>query len=442
MSKPLKKVKKIPYQFNLFYENIVGSIAFVPALIGALFFCFTGVLLYAEQYGITKWMEERLISFVLIKDWDVAVSLLTTLVGALISLMVFSFSMVMVLLNNAASNYSPRIIPNLIANKFHQIVLGTYLGTIILCLILVMNMTPSQPKIPLPGFSVLIGISMGIVCLVLFVFFIHSVSVSVQVQRISESLFESTIKKLKKGLVDHLGIQAPPEDWKNWHNYASNRTGFIKKIKLDELQKIAEEEDIKIKFLANNTDFVLLHTKLFTCDRELEGGVLDMVLSTIIFTNNELVENDPVIGFKQLTEIAVKAMSPGINDPSTAITVIDYLTLLFREKMKNNESGAVVTSDNGHKPVSEIRIWLDIIGFDYLLRIVLVSIRQYSNQDMVVTLKMLLMLRHLSDAEHATSNQMQAIRREAHSVLVDAKEYLKNPEDLGQVVHFYEAHFL
>ena len=79
-----------------------------------------------EQNQLTGWMEERMPSFLLIKSWDVAQAILTTLIGALISLMVFSFSMVMVLLNNAASNYSPRILPSLIANKFHQIVLGTY----------------------------------------------------------------------------------------------------------------------------------------------------------------------------------------------------------------------------------------------------------------------------------------------------------------------------
>lgn len=442
MSKPLKKVKKLPYQFNILYEKIVNSIAFVPALIGAAFFGFSALLLFAEQKGITDWMEERLISFLLIKDWGVAESLLTTLIGALISLMVFSFSMVMVLLNNAAANYSPRIIPNLIANKFHQIVLGNYLGTIILCLILVLNMTPSQPKIPLPSFSVLVGISMGIVCLILFIFFIHSVSVSVQVQRISESLFKNTEKNLVKGLSDNLGSQSPPENSKDWFNYASDRTGFIKKIKLEELQEIMEENDLKIKFLANQSNFVLVHTRLFSCDKELKEEILEKVLSTVVFTNNELVDNDPVIGFKQLTEIAVKAMSPGINDPGTALAIIDYLTLLFREKMQNNEAGAVINPKEKEKEnISQTRIWLKIVGFDYLLRIVIVSIRQYANQDMVVTLKLLTMLRHLSEADFATAGQLQAIRREAHSILSDAKDHLKNPEDLGQIQQYYEKYF-
>ena len=138
-------------------------------------------MIFLEHSGLTSWMEDRIPSFLLIKSWDVASSILTTMIGALISLMVFSFSMVMVLLNNAASNYSPRILPGLIADRFHQFVLGIYLGTIIYCIILVINMTPSRPDIPLPGFSVLFGIAMGISCLLLFVLFIHSISESVQV---------------------------------------------------------------------------------------------------------------------------------------------------------------------------------------------------------------------------------------------------------------------
>ena len=188
-----RKFKRLPYFIQHFYEKITTSIAFYPILMAMGYFLFTGLMFYLEAHGLTAWMDERLPSFLLIKSWDVAQSILTVLVGALISLMVFSFSMVMVLLNNAASNFSPRILPSLISNKFHQFVLGTYLGTIVFCLLMVLNMTPNQDKFPLLGFSVLLGIVFGVICLLLFVFFIHSISESVQVGKILKSLHLSLI---------------------------------------------------------------------------------------------------------------------------------------------------------------------------------------------------------------------------------------------------------
>jgi len=196
MFKWLNSFKRFPYFLQHLYEKITTSIAFIPSIMAVGFFLLTGLMIYLEQHGLSKWMGEHIPSFVVIKSWEVAQNILTTLVGALISLMVFSFSMVMVLLNNAASNYSPRVLPGLIADKFHQFVLGTYLGTITYCLLLAINVTPSQPKTPLPSFSILLGILLGVTCLMSFVFFLHSISDSVQVDKILAVLKAKTLHNL------------------------------------------------------------------------------------------------------------------------------------------------------------------------------------------------------------------------------------------------------
>ena len=431
----IRRFKRVPYLIQHLYNKITTSIAFVPMLMAIGFFLFTGLMFYMESEGLTTWMSERLPSFLLIQSWDVAQSILTVLVGALISLMVFSFSMVMVLLNNAASNFSPRILPSLISDKFHQIVLGTYLGTITYCLLMAVNMTPNQPKIPLPGFSVLLGISLGIICLFLFVFFIHSISQSVQVGNILESLHASADYNLKEGSISKLSGERPPSDVERWKIYPADRSGYLRSVSIKTLHKICETEELKMQVLAPESKFIFEGEELYRCDKTIDEELEKKILESFILSNAEHAEEDHVIGFKQITEIALKAMSPGINDPGTALAALNYLTILFTEKMKLPEAGSVVIKDKDENPLPT-RLWLSLIGFEELLTSILASMRQYSRHDLTVMMKILELLEFLISRPHCEAHHQIIIKREIETLRVDAEEYLTNPADYNKIFTF------
>ena len=436
--KLLQRFKSVPYFFQYLYEKVTTSIAFYPSLLALFFFMLISLLIFLEQNGLTAWMETHLPIFLLIKSWDVAQSVLTTLVGALISLMVFSFSMVMVLLNNAASNFSPRILPGLIADKFHQFVLGFYLGTITFCLVLVINMTPSQPEISLPGFSVLMGIFLGLTCLMLFVFFIHSISESVQVGKILESLRYTTLQNLKESNHGEWSAQMDPPNMENWHIYESDRSGHLNMVDFNGLHRVAEENDFKIKVLVPKSKFILEGIALFACDRKLTEELLQKVLKVFVFGTKEYAEKDHVIGFKQITEIAVKAMSPGINDPGTAITAIDHLSILFVEKMKSFDQGGVLVKDESAQN-EPIRIWLTAFPFATLLSFVLTPLRQYARHDAMVVFKMFEMLRFLASRSHCHTDHQKTIQQEIEILKIDAKAGFTNSVDYQRLLESMAA---
>ena len=432
--KLFKRFKKFSYLLQHLYEKVTTSIAFLPTLLAIGFFMLTTLMIYLESIGMTAWVEKKFPSFLIIKSWDIAQSVLTTLVGALISLMVFSFSMVMVLLNNAASNYSPRILPSLIANKFHQIVLGTYLGTIIYCLLLVINMTPSQPKIPLPGISVLLGIILGILCLMLFILFIHSISESVQVNKVLKSLYSSTLENLSETKINLWAKQELPYDAVDWQGYTSDRSGSLKSIDLKSLDKICKESNFKIKIMTPISRFVFEGTELFTCSEPIEKKLQEKILKLFVMATNEYAEDEYAVGFKQITEIAVKAMSPGINDPGTALSAINYLTILFSKLMMINESGAILSKDS--KPIDNtVFIWLTIVRFEDLLYTVLASLRQYSKHDAIVSAKIAEMLQFLKSRSCCSKDQKDIIDREIDLLKVDAKAHLTNPGDFNKIFY-------
>ena len=434
-----KKFIKLPYLFQYSYEKITTSIAFYPILMAGLSFFLIALMFYMESRGLTGWMGERIPSFLLIKSWDVAQSILNVLIGSLISLMVFSFSMVMVVLNNAASNFSPRVLPTIIADRFHQLVLGTYLASITYCILMVLNLTPSQDKIPLPGFSVLVGINLGIICLLLFVFFIHSISVSIQVGTILETLKSATLSSLERS--DFSKEIEHPENFDHrnqWYTHTADRTGYLAHLNLPHILKITEEEDLIFKIVKPQSRFIREGESLFLCNKKIDEELQSTILNKFIFSSSEKATDHYANGFKQITEIALKAMSPGINDPGTALIAIDYLSLLFEKKMRLPEGNGVAIQDENKNDFSS-RLWLCIVTFEELLSDSLTSLRLYCKHDVMVMQRIVSLLQFLSSRPHCSTAQRQVIQKEIDILKVDAKEELANPSDYKKLMDCFEG---
>ena len=120
------------------YRQVIDSIAFYPSLITFSFAVGAILIMWIEEYKVTTWMLEN-VSFLVVNNTNTARTLLSTFIGGLLSLTVFSFSMVMVALNQAAANFTPRLLPGIISNRRHQIVLGFYIGTILYCIVVLLH---------------------------------------------------------------------------------------------------------------------------------------------------------------------------------------------------------------------------------------------------------------------------------------------------------------
>ena len=109
------------------YKRTIHSIAFYPVIISACFFIFAMATISLENLDLIKGIKDD-VPYLFIEDFNTARSILSTFIAGIISLTVFSFTMVMVVLNQASANFSPGLLPNLISNKKHQIILGIYIA--------------------------------------------------------------------------------------------------------------------------------------------------------------------------------------------------------------------------------------------------------------------------------------------------------------------------
>jgi uncharacterized membrane protein len=328
---------------------------------------------------------------VLVKSPASARLILGTLMGSLISLMVFSFSMVMVVLSQASSTLSPRVIPALVGKKYHQIVLGVYLGSILYCLIIIVNIQDYGDQWRIPSLGVLLAIAMGVLCLGMFIYFIDSISRSIQVDTIMQEIFKGTQHKMDSVRTEDEMVDYP--DTSDWHEIVTTETGYLKKVYIDNLRSIAEKENLKIDVVVNPGFFLVTNYPFIRVNRPVDEEVAEKIRSSCLFYAEENVHDHYLFGFKQISEIAVKALSPGINDPGTAIKAIDLLSILFIERMGLKEKNAELDEDGN--PI----IYLPHISLDQLLYQNIIPIRKYGETDATVMLNLMELLKNLIYAD-------------------------------------------
>lgn len=408
------------HKINSFFKSIKTNIAFYPSILAVFGFTFSFFMILLEENGISKYLLDVLPQLV-VEDGDTALTVLSVCIGGLISMMVFSFSMVMLLLSQASSNFSPRLLPGLISDKRHQIILGIYLATIIYCIFTMFSIEPSGEKYTLPGFSVLLGIVFTIVCLCSFIYFIHNMSESIQISNILDDIYEEARIRLKYILDKEKELQpiANFDDFENWHTYKSKQSGYFQNLSTKTIISFCKENDTRLYIKIPKGLFVLENSIFLASEKQLNDEQLNSFNSNITFSKSELVSVNYSLAFKQITEIAVKAMSPGINDPGTAVNAIDYLTELFALRMQKKDIEIYVDTDK----IPYFR--LETIKFKELIYNVMASLRTYCKHDPIIVQKLLWMLNYLLKQPYERKDYKKALKVEIKLLKKDSRAIIK-----------------
>ncbi len=409
-----------------FFNSVRNNIAFYPTLLAAFGFNFAFFMIYLEDRGISTYLLET-VPVLVVDNGNTAMTLLSSFITGLISMMVFSFSMVMVLLNQASSNYSPRLLPGLISDKNHQIILGIYLFTILYCIFILFSIQPTGDKYQVPGFAVLLAILFTVVCICAFIYFIHNISHNIQINNILDQIFHLAEKRLSHLIEAENGAEKDFPDTSGWHGYHSEKTGYFQNVALNNIINICKKQETKIEILPVKGIFVLQRIPLFKSEKELDEDTVKEILSNFNFARGELIADNYALAFKQITEIIVKAMSPGINDPGTALNGIDYLTELFALRMKKRDQSIIGKDD-------EIYVKVSTVNFAELMYNVLASIRVYCKHDIILIQKLSIMFLYLKSQEAIHPYYYDTIEEEANILLEDAYGNIENRSDLKVII--------
>lgn len=351
--------------FRITYNRIRTSIAFIPGIVALLFLILSFAMVQFDFSEPGKSIKSNA-HWLTLKDASTARSIISAIVGGLISLTVFSFSMVMILLNQAASQMSNRILDKLIGNRFQQIVLGFYIGTIVYALFLLSTIRDINSGIYVPAISTYFLITLTIVDIFFFIYFLHYVTQSVKYETIIHRIHDTTRKSLEKGCTSKSEKLIRP-NFADSFQIMAYRSGIYQGFAVEGLLEFSKKEEITFSILYPPGTFVLERTPLLEINcGESPGKEFEKKLSTLInIHSGQDINSNAYYGFRQLMEVAVKALSPGINDPGTAILSLQALgdLLMFRisnypipETRSNDGLGRII-----HKDRSFDEIFMDCV---------------------------------------------------------------------------------
>lgn len=315
------------------YNKIISSIAFYPAIIAVFFLLLSLLMLQIDFSPSGKHFKQQL-SWLSLKDASTARSILTTIAGGIISLTVFSFSMVMIVLNQAASQMSNRILNSMIGNRFQQIVLGCYIGTIVYALFLLSTIRDISSGVYVPAISVYLLIILTVIDIFLFIYFLDYVTQTVKFETVIKRVQTQTLESMQKHFCGDID-EKKEESQGASIMLPANESGYYQGFNEKMLLQLTTEQQLQIEFLYQKGTYLIKGSdflKVYGAD-ELTDELKKEVYLNIDFFAGQPIEQNPEYGFRQLAEVAIKALSPGINDPATAVLAINALSDLFAYRL-------------------------------------------------------------------------------------------------------------
>ena len=382
-------MQKILKWFRVTFKQFVNSIAFVPGIIAILFLFLSFLMIYFDFSESGKRIKSNL-HWLSLKDASTARSICSAIAGGIISLAVFSFSMVMILLNQAASQMSNRILGKLIGNRFQQIVLGFYIGTIVYALFLLSTIRDVNSGIYVPAMSTYLLITLTIVDIFLFIYFLHYITETVKYETIINNIYVNTKKAIEEAcLIDTL-----PDHYHNieGQNIGAHKSGLYQGFDQKQLMSLCENHDLELgflhpvgTFLIQGIPFVTVKTGRSVLSKELADKIT--VLTNI--DRGQEISTSYYYGFRQLMEISVKALSPGINDPGTAVLGLHALGDLMAYRLTHYPPNGIV-DNRSHK-----RVWTSEKSFEEMFLEYIWPIWDYGKDDRMVQNEMLRILDQL-----------------------------------------------
>lgn len=331
---------------RIYYKKMIESIAFYPALIAIAFLGLSwGMLLFDfSDYG--KEIKAGL-SWLSLKDASTARTIISTVAGAIISLTVFSFSMVMIVLNQAASQMSNRVLNSMIENRFQQVILGIYIGTIVYALFLLSTIRDISSGIYVPAFSIYLLILLTVIDIFLFIYFLDYVTQTVKYETVIDRVRLQTFKTMENHFQEI--AQDKPEFRESAAvPIAAQKSDYFQGFNEKRLCSLAKQHQVQICFLYPRGTFVLKGTECMKVysSKNMNDEICHQLADCADFYTGQPIDRHADYGFRQLSEVAIKALSPGINDPGTAVLALHALFALFQYRLYKEEPENIKDSED------------------------------------------------------------------------------------------------
>ena len=261
-------------------------------------------------------------------------SVLGTIAGAMISVTGLVFSITMVVLQLASSQYSPRVLGAFLDSRISQSTLGVFTGSFIYALTVLRKVGGGSDD-RVPQISVTVAYVYVLVAVAMFLAFIHHITTSVQVSRVMSQVRAQTVSRIQQlgSAPAATPTWSPRPDTPRAPLTSKDRGGYITLLDSSQLVARARELDVVVDLDIAPGDFVTPGQPIGRVwgRSSIPDDEAVSLLASLQFGGGRTMHSDIGFGVRQLLDIAERALSPGINDPTTALQAMNELHAVLRE---------------------------------------------------------------------------------------------------------------
>lgn len=421
-----------------FWNELKATFWFIPVLIILLSVLLAIGFVYIDQ--ISTLSLDGPGRFLFVHSVDSARSILSTISGAMIGVAGTVFSVTLVALTLASSQLGPRLIKNFMYVRLNQIVLGSYISTYLYCLIVLNSIQETNNFVFIPSISILLALIAAIANIILLIVFIHQIATSIQADKVISEISAFISKQVlvlfpeKMGdepdAEDELPVDAIKSQYSNIVPIKSPKSGYLQYIDSESILNLMTEFNALLELKYRPGDYIVENVaigKLYT-NEKVEEEKLEKIIFQFVIGKTKTALQDLEFSIHQMVEIAARALSPGVNDPYTAIACIDNLTSTMCYLAEVKFPSKYRVDDN-----KKLRVIADTLDFEGVLNASFNQIRQFSAGSTAVIIRLMEVLTIIH--EFAKKEQYRkAIMKHVEMTLNVGKESIKEKNDLEDLI--------
>ncbi len=409
-------------QLSKWWDSLNSSFWFVPSLMVGL-----AIGLSLLTIGIDHRIEAGTISDM---NWLYSLgpsgsrAVLSAIAGSMMSVATTAFSITIVALQLASSQFGPRLLRNFMQDTGNQVVLGTFISTFVYCLMVLRTVNESEGHEFVPHVAVTCAIGLAIASIGVLIYFLHHAASSIQVDNIIKAVgedLEQAIQRLFPKTTEQsflsqaeeaIEIDIPNSFYSHSYPVYAKSDGYLQAIDDGQLMQIATKNHLIIQVQSRAGRFVVRGSELARVfpNCKVNKPLTSQLDGAFVLGSKRTNQQDLEFSINQLVEIAVRALSPGINDPFTAVRCIDQISATLCYLARRD-----IPSPYHYDDQNRLRLLMTSLAFVDVTDAAFNQIRQNGRSNVAVTIRLLEAIAVIAPCTYRSADRA-ALRRQAQMI--------------------------
>lgn len=386
-------------------DRLHESYWFLPTIMAFAAVLLAGGMIWLDSHEGSAWMDR--VPWLYAARPNGARQVLSSIGGSMITVAGTVFSVTIAAVVYASGQYGPRLLSNFMSNRGNQVTLGTFIATFLYCLLVLRTIRSPEESGGIgfvPNLALLVAVLLALCSIGVLIFFIHHVPSKIHINSVIEDVGDRLLKEIANRFPRFIGASGAEEEGAatakivpaTFRKGASaeeaqrrtlidaGKTGYLQLVDDAAILHIASEHDLILRLQYQPGDFVHVGRTLVEawpperCDEE----TADALQGTFSVGSKRTALQDMRFLIDELVEIAARALSPGVNDPFTAVTCLDWLSAAMAELAPRELPSHLRVDDDG-----ALRVIAHPVTFESFADRAFGALAQYVATDMIAALR-------------------------------------------------------